>query len=283
MPEASLLFPENTADRPIFIGGLMKSGTSLMRVLLGQHPIVFGSFETHWYTDPMRLHWNDPGSKRMQYLLEFFELSASDYRQLCAAKIVRPRTEFLDIVMEYCQARAGKQRWVEKTPGNIRHWSLIREQWPSAFLIHVTREYKDCFASWKARRGDDLQTFIDSAKTAYADIEQIAGHSTGNYLEVDYSELVRAPEATMRRLLQQLQLPWSESCARIDTDATTAERGKVRDVLGRESLTAVSLTKPIFSDSIGQWRSILTSEEAQAIESELSPWYAVFGERWKDS
>lgn len=275
------LYAENKADRPIFIGGLMKSGTSLMRVLLAQHPSLFGSFETHWFTDPMRIGWRDTSTRRIQYLLDFFELESKDYRALCAQKEGTPNREFIDIVMEYCAARAGKQRWVEKTPDNIRHWSLIRAEWPNAYLVHVTREYKDCYASWKGKRGDGIEAFIKSASTAYDDLGSLLGNSAGCYIEVDYNDLVRNTEATMRSLLNALQLEWSDSCTCVDTDATAVERGKVKNVLGRESHTAISLTRPIFTDSIGQWKRILDDDEVLQIEQSLATWYQVFGKRWE--
>jgi len=40
---------------PIFVGGYFKSGTSLLRALLGQHPDVASGLETHWFAiDPKR-------------------------------------------------------------------------------------------------------------------------------------------------------------------------------------------------------------------------------------
>lgn len=33
---------------PVFIGGIFKSGTSLVRVMLGQHSSFFAGLETQW-------------------------------------------------------------------------------------------------------------------------------------------------------------------------------------------------------------------------------------------
>ena len=268
------------SDRPIFIGGLMKSGTSLLRVLLGQHPDLFASFETHWYKPEIADDWADPQSRRMRYLRSFFKLSDDDYAALVAAKREAPEREFIDIVLAFCTERAGKRRWAEKTPGNIRHLSLIRRIWPTAKLIHVTREYRDCFASWKARRGDSLDTFLSAAKSAYADLDGLLGTEADSYLEVDHDQLVRAPEATMRRVLAFAELDWSPACAALDLDATGEERQKVIEVVGKDSHTNVSLSRPIFTDAIGQWQDVLLPEEAQRIERELAPYYAILGERW---
>jgi hypothetical protein len=273
----------NRADRPIFIGGLMKSGTSLLRVLVGQHPLVFASFETHWFDPALRENWRDPQSRRMTLLREFFDIDDAAYARLCAEKQTNPAREFIDIVLENAAAAAGKPRWAEKTPANIRHWPLIRRLWPDAKLVHVTREYRDCFASWKARRGDTLDDFLNSARSAYDAIAPLLGSQTTDYMEVDYTDLVGDTEATMRRVLAFAELHWDPHCRAIDTDITAQERVLVQQVTGRDSKTSISLAKPIFGSSIGQWHELISAEEAATIRRELAPWYDRLGAKWSES
>lgn len=270
------------ADRPVFIGGLMMSGTSLTRVLLGQHPDLFATFETHWFDIAIRERWDDSTSQRMQYLLAFLELSEAEHTDLCNRKRADPGREFIDIVMEYCRQRAGKLRWVEKTPDNIRYWPLIQQQWPDAKMIHVTREYKDCFASWKTRRRDSLDTFLAAVDRAYEGVESLLGARTNAYIEVDYSELVTDTEASVRRILAHIETSWDPRSMVLDLDATTKQRLTMQQVTGRDSHTLVSLTRPIFTESMGQWRSILSDEEAARIERELAPLYDRIGSRWSE-
>jgi len=278
MTESTALY--GTADRPIFIGGLMKSGTTLLRVLLGQHPDVFASFETHWYEPEVREGWSDPTSRRMTFLLRFFELSEDEYAMLVGKKRAEPRREFIDIVLDYCARRAGKTRWAEKTPDNIRHFRLIRQQWPNAKVIHVTREYRDCFASWKTHRSDTLDTFLAAATSAYQDIGSLLGTSAEGYLEIDHDELVRRPEETMRLVLEFAELSWSPACAALDLAKTRQERERVKEIVGKDSHTNISLSRPIFTDAIGQWRKMLTDDEAKRIKRELASYYAILGGRW---
>lgn len=273
----------NQADRPIFIGGLMKSGTSLLRVLLGQHPQIFAGFETHWFEDAIRRDWADPDSRRMGFLRDFFELDDETYARLCAAKSSAPDREFIDIVLCEAAARAGKPRWAEKTPANIRHWPLIQSLWPDAKLIHVTREYRDCFASWKARRGDSLDEFLESAKHAYDAIDPLLGTTTESYMEIDYTELVGDTETAMRRVLAFCELAWDARCAAIDTEATSRERDTVKQVTGRDSKTSISLEKPIFRSSVEQWRDLITTEEARTVRAELAPYYERLGRCWGET
>lgn len=270
----------NVADRPIFIGGLMKSGTSLLRVLLGQHAQVFASFETHWFDPAIRENWADPTSRRMGYLRKFFAIDDADYARLCDMKSAHPEREFIDIVLSEAAKSAGKTRWAEKTPGNIRNWPLIQRLWPDALLVHVTREYRDCFASWKERRGDTLEDFLEDARGAYTAINPLLGRNTPSYLEIDYTELVQTPEATMRRVLAFAGLPWDANCAAINTKKTAHERKTVRAITGRDSKTSISLEKPIFDSSIGQWHDLITREEAETILETLAPFYDLLGSKW---
>ena len=257
------------------------SGTSLTRVLLGQHPRLFASFESHWFVDDVRFGWHDPTTQRMQYLLSFFSLDEREYEDLCREKKTDSEREFIDLVMSYCARRAGKPRWVDKTPGNIRHWSLIRKQWPDAVLIHVTREYKDVYASWKERKGKTIEEFLESALGAYEDISGLLGTTADAYMEVDYHDLVTDSRSTIERILRHIGEDWDPACGHLDLDATKGECGKVTRILGRESHTANSLTKPVFTDSIGQWRRLITADEQRRIEQELARFYDALGDKWR--
>jgi hypothetical protein len=273
---------KGTSLKPIFVGGLMKSGTTLLRALLGQHPRIYASFETHWFDEAIRFGWREPESRRMEMLFSLLDLDRDKYEHLCQQMQAEPRREFIDVVMQYCCERAGKARWVEKTPDNIRHWRLIRQTWREPTLIHVTREYKDVYASWKVRRRDSLETFLSAAKTVYEDVGSNLGRDSHGNLEVDYQDLVCDTETVMRRILDRVGEDWHPDCAVLDVDHGTRERTKFKDLMGRESWTLVSLSKPIFTNSIGQWREHLSKDEAVRIETELAEYYRIFGEKWRE-
>ena len=270
------------STRPVFVGGLMKSGTTVLRALLGQHHRLFGTFETHWFEDAVRFDWENPNSRRMQLILSLLEIDNDEYASMCEKKRADAAREFIDIVMEYCCKRAGKERWVEKTPGNILHWSLIQAIWSESSFIHVKREYKDTYASWKVRRRDSLETFLAAAKGAYDDIGPLLGTKTERYLEVDYVELVTQTEQTMRGVLAHIGEKWDPACAALNVKQTGGERMQFKELLGRESWTLVSLSKPIFTNSIGQWHRFVDKEEQSIIEKELAEYYKIWGDKWRN-
>lgn len=262
----------------------MKSGTSLLRVLLGQHPNLYATFESHWFEESLREGWADSDSRRMGYLRAFLEIDDGTYAALVAAKRAEPSREFIDIVYETMAGRAGKPRWVDKTPDNVLHLDEIRRVWPDATLIHVTREPRDCFASWKDRRGDSLEAFLAAAERLVRALgDRIGRAPQPGYLEVDHGALASDPEGTMAGLLDVLGEPWEPACARLDLDATARERETVKRVTGRDSHTNRSLVRPIFTDQIGQWKRLLSDEEAATIRSRLAPLYERLGDRWSAS
>lgn len=259
----------------------MKSGTSLLRVLLGQHPNLYATFESHWFEESLREGWADPDSRRMGFLRAFLDIDDTAYAGLVAAKHAEPRREFIDIVYEAMAGRAGKPRWIDKTPDNVLHLGEIRRIWPDATLIHVTREPRDCYASWKDRRGDTLEAFLAAAERLMRALdERIGGAPLPGYLEVDHAALVTDPETTMAALLEALGEPWEPACARLDLNATARERETVKRVTGRDSHTNRSLVRPIFTDQIGQWRTLLSEDEATTIRERLAPLYDRLGDRW---
>lgn len=268
------------AHRPIFVGGLFKSGTSLTRVLLGQHPGLFASYETYWFDPQVSERWDDPTSKRMAYMREFYGIDDALYARFLETKRAAPGREFIDIVLEHAARQAGKHRWVEKTPGNIDHIDRIHATWKDASVVLCTRDFRDTFASWKARRGNTIEEFMAASRASYDPL--IARIAAGDpaFIAIDYADLIEDTAATMGRVLAHAGEPWNERCAAVDTDNTAAERERVRQVTGRDNLTSVSLAQPIFASSLGQWRTILTAEEVATIERELAHLYDVLGERW---
>lgn len=267
--------------QPIFIGGMMKSGTSLTRVLLGQHPQLFASYETHWFTPEVEINWSDNNS-RMIWLKEMFQLTAQDFEKIATEAHSNKSRPFIECMMEFVTMRANKSRWIEKTPDNILYWKKIAETWENASLIHVVRDPRDIFASWKTKKNKTLSFFLERATVLYNQIGSIRQCTDYNYHEVVYEQLVSQTEMVMRGLLQHLNEDWDSVCSQINTGQTQQERDKLITITGKDSPTYQSLAKPIFSTSVAHWKDQITREEALQIEKELAVMFELWGEHWPD-
>ena len=239
----------------------MKSGTSLLRKLLSRHPVFFGGLETHWFSKDFSDSFRDGRSRRQQWLLEFFDVPASEISHLRTD--AADSDAFFSQFMAYCARREGKQRWIEKTPDNISHAQRIYARWPDATLICLRRDPRDIYASWKKNRKLDLETFLAQFQNVVATIDQCQHSHADQFCVVSYEQLVLQPESAMRELCAKLGVPYNDALHEYQGDASDLD--KLTAVTGKHSATAESLAKPIFTDSLGQWQVVLDAAEAERI------------------
>lgn len=260
-------------NAPIFIGGSMKSGTTLLRRLIASHPNIFGGFETHWFSAEFLETWDQPESKRQVWLREFFEISIEEYNDIAIGS--ENAISFFNHFMEYCTARSHKNRWVEKTPGNISHIALIQSYWPKAKIINSVRDCRDVYASWKKISKKNIHFFIDYLKQINDSVGDILYSRTENYMPVIYEDLVDSPHTVLQEVFDFIQETYYEKIGAFTGDKS--EYRKILETTGKASTTAISLSRPINNSSIGQYKAILTSEEIKVLETQFEDYLSGFG------
>lgn len=251
--------------RPVFIGGLMKSGTTLLRVLLGRHPNLYSDMETHWFSDDFLINWKDSSTKGQKLYRQLYDFPDSEFEKIKNQS--SSGIDFFSRLMDFCVNRAGKKRWIEKSPDNILHSQLILESWPDSQLIHVVRDYRDVYASWKKKGKYNLDQFISKAKIIAEKNSTMLGSGSDFYLEVDYEKLVTDTPAVLTTILNHLGEKWVDELSCYEGDSSDYE--KLYRITGQESSTLESVSRPIFTDSLGQWESILEAKEVERIEKDL--------------
>lgn len=249
---------------PVFIGGPMKSGTTLMRKLISNHSNIFGGLETNWFTEEFNLQWKNGNVANK--LKSFYLLTDSEYYSI--AKNQKNSYDFLNAFMNYCTQRQGKNRWVEKSPNNIFHTDQIFEYWPNAMFIQLFRNPKDIYASWKKNRKLNLDAFIETIKRIIEVNEMLdAKGLKSNVITVKYSTLVSDTESTLKLVLSHIGEDWEKG---IEQNMPDQQEFKiVKKVTGVASATLQASSLPIFRHSLGQWENILTKEEIKRIDMEL--------------
>ena len=266
-------------NKPIFIGCMPKSGASLLRSLIGNHPNIFGGdgFETNWFADEMKNHWKESDTERHKWLIEWFNVSAEE-NELIKLKS-NSGIEYFNYFMEYCTKRQNKKRWLEKTPKNIEHYNLIRDVWPESKFILSIRDLRDVFASWKAKAGSNLKNydvfeFVNMCKSSFTNYENLFSTQSKYYIDVKYEDTVLRTKETLLRVYDFLDEEWVEGS---QFHKPSGELEKVQRIIGKGSTTSESLEKPIFNTSIGQWEKILTNEELKIINDELGLYQSLMG------
>lgn len=286
------LFP----SMPIVVG-VPRSGTTLLRLLLDSHPDLSIPPETGflpWLAGPEAPR----NARTFVDGIEGFPESAPGWQDfgldarelLVAVDRIRPFA-VADAVRCFYRAyatRHGKPRWGDKTPGYLHAMPAIATLLPEARFLHVVRDPRDVAVSWRRMwfaPSRDLSVLAAEWGRAVEAVR--ASQSIGlPVAEVRFEDLVTAPRATLTTVAAALDLPFHE--AMLDhhrgAAARIAEhRGRFRAdgtvLLSEEDRHAqqASSVRPPDPGKIGTFRTLLTPDEARAVERSAGPRFLELG------
>lgn len=257
------------SDSPVFIGGMYKSGTSLVRAMIGRHSKFFAGLETQWVHEDWTHEWEDSRQDWFERLSVFFDSSPEELAAVCDG--VMDVETCLDRIMGYLAHREGKPRWVEKTPGNAGAIQRIVDFWPEAFIVHVTRDPRDVYASlFEIEKWTDPEEFAQrwcaTAGAARVWLQGMGGEYP-RYREIPYERLVTNPEQETGKLLEFLGEDWEPHVADFRGQPKDLER--VREATGKESTTLRRLAKPLTTERIGIWKDTIPEGRWELVRKEL--------------
>jgi tetratricopeptide (TPR) repeat protein len=223
---------------PIFIVGLPRSGSTLVEQILASHSQVEGTMEL-------------PNILNM--VAQFDDLAASrdGYPETVARASVEQLTALgRRYLEETAPLRSGRARFTDKLPNNFSHIGLIHALLPRATIIDARRHPMDtCFSTFKQHFAEG-QTFSYNLATLgryYRCYLSLMDHwdrvLPGRVLRVQYEELVREPEANIRRLLEHCGLPFEPACLSFHET-----RRSVR------TASAEQVRQPLYSSGVSYWR-----------------------------
>jgi hypothetical protein len=200
-----------SALAPIVLGGCGRSGTTLLRMILDSHPAICCGPESNVF----RRSALDPHE-----LAAKFNLDPGRVRAIHASAV--SRSAFIEGFAALCIERAGKRRWAEKTPRNIRRLDSIFRHFPQARFVHVLRDGRDVACSLRTHprhrvvKGElvALNTWKPIAGCARRwrnDIERSRPYwSDPRFLTLRYEELVREPRPALERLMAFVGEAWDD-------------------------------------------------------------------------
>lgn len=192
------------SNRPIFVVGCQRSGTTMLRLMLDSHPRISCGPETRF--------------------LEGFEpILTDDWKRLSQYGfteeewIERIRGFFEGIQGDYARSK-GKERWADKTPRYALMLPLILRIFPDAQVVHVIRDARDVAVSHRKRFGywSCLKSTVKWPRYVGSARAAARGLADETYRELRYENLAGDPEATMRDLLAWLGEEWDPAVLDFD-------------------------------------------------------------------
>lgn len=202
------------ADRPFFIVGAGRSGTTLLRLMLSGHSRLHVSPET-WFLQPLLARFPVAEALGPQERHAAIGLIVGHYRwpdlrvdeRVLRAEIedrgADTLRELTDAVYACVARQAGKARVGDKTPTYVRILPQLAALYPDAQFIHLLRDGRDVAlsyidAGWELRcyQGDRFE-WTEAVRAAHVFGAKAAA---GTWIDVRYEDLVHAPERVLRDL-----------------------------------------------------------------------------------
>jgi Flp pilus assembly protein TadD len=231
------------SDKPIFIVGMPRSGTTLLEQVLASHPDVFGAGELKLGAGV--LNGIQMGRAKLETMYEGKTGTLADGEHLTVPERGR---KYLEVV----ERLAGKEpkRIVDKMPGNYNWVGLLDAVIPGSHFIHARRHPVEiCLSEYRLFFPDGIAfsynlADLGRAYRLYNDYMKHWSSLMGDrILHVRYEDMVADLETQARRIISYIGLPWNDACLRFYESE-------------RKVLTAsvTQVRKPIYTTSTNRWR-----------------------------
>ncbi len=263
-----------TFSGPIFIIGIPRSGTKLLRGLLINHPnIGIPSIETEFLPYWVR-NWNKFGNLPQWSIFKKFYKTVIKFPYFIYmrenGKLIQDKTWFelcerytpagiFEALMRHdAKVRFGTAKiWGDKSPSYIGHLPLLKNLFPEARFIHIIRDVRDYCLSINKAYGKNMiraaQRWVDSIQKARLDSKKFPR----DYLEVRYEDLLDIPEITMKKVCNFLSQEFHIQMLHFST--STEDRG---DAKGK---------REIVRDNRGKYLNLMKPSIRNKIETIAAP------------
>jgi tetratricopeptide (TPR) repeat protein len=231
-------------DRPVFIMGMPRSGTTLVEQIFARHSKVF------------------PGGERATggEMRRAIQATSQSFRT--ALRNLPPDLEN-SLRQHYFAslpaAAATAERVTDKLPDNIWNFPLLRKLFPGARILICRRHPLDTLWSiFEQGFGPQVpySSNLDNIANHIAAQDQVVqkwlAEDEGLSREVLYEELVQRFPETARSLVEFTGLDWEEACLSF-TENDRAVR----------TASATQVRQGIYTSSIGRWRNFAGQLRAQ--------------------
>ena len=225
-------------ERPVFIIGMPRSGSTLVEQIVSSHPDVYGAGEVKYLSRAIgQIRDRFPSLPKFPMMMDKINAAQLD---ILAKKY-----------LEALSAGAGDaKRITDKLLTNFFFVGLIHMLYPKAKFVNTMRDPVDtCLSGFTKLFKDDMPHSYDLTELGryYGKYRELIEHwhkvmPEGVLITVKYEDVVADTEKEAKRLIEFLGLPWDGKCLDFhnsDRPVKTASVAQVR--------------KPIYKSSVKRW------------------------------
>ena len=239
-PDIESVRPDTSGERPIFIVGLPRTGTTLVERIIGNHSAVHSAGELSALSEAIGAAVDRCEGPKPRDWLDY----GTCLGRVDAAYVAR---RYLDLA----QTRRGDRPYFsDKQPTNFVYCPLILRAFPNARIVHLTRHPLAAgYAIFKTRFVGTYPFAYDLREIGefYVGYRRLMRHwhaiLPGRILDLAYEDVVQAIEPATRRLLDYLGLPFEPACLEFHLNPRSTS-----------TASAVQVRQPLYDSSLHQWR-----------------------------
>ena len=257
---------EEHIDRQIFIGGCSRSGTTLLGAILGAHSECICAPESHFKISVLRAcgpsngHVDSQAALKMitrHWRFKLWELDVDPARA--------PEGSYARLLEWLVAQYAGRRRltgriWVDHTPENINYAPTLLNLFPKAKIVHIVRDGRGVAASimpldWGPNTIVETAKWWQEMVTCGLAMEALL--PSDRIVRIKYEDLVRAPEETVGRLCDDLDLDYEPTMLQANGFQPPHYTASQHTLIGRCP----------DAERAARWRTDLTPRQIEIFES----------------
>jgi len=218
---------QDQMNKPVFVVGSPRSGTSILTWCLGQHPNMFPVPESNWMGDfaiSVAIGHQIGAARGDRSILSAMDVSQDELFAILGRSIndliLRHRKDLERKRQVTSEESERKGRWVDGTPEYSFHICGLRKLFPKALFIHLVRDVRSVVRSmlnFHLVAGHDLVNNEQEAynywfRTVSSCLLAERAYGPRVVLRLRYSDLLNAPEIAMRSVLEFIGERYTTAC-----------------------------------------------------------------------
>lgn len=258
-----------------FVVGVGRSGTTLLRMMLDAHPQLAIPAETH-FAPAVRAFERDGAEAAVAAVLDNglwadYGLPADEFVRRVGLRRPTGAGDVMRVFYELYAESRGSPRWGDKSPYYVTVMTYLQELLPEARFVHVIRDGRDvALSTMSLWFGPDDVAGVAREWSEKLAVARRQARELRFYLELRYEDLVRNPEASLRRVCDFLDLEWHPAMLEYHRTAEVrlAELGDVRQngrLIGAAERRGIHrlLAQPPRPDRSGRWRTEMSAADRE--------------------
>ncbi len=231
-------------EKPFFLVGAERSGTTLVRLMLSHHPLIAWVEEFEYAVDLV-----EEGG-RFPPLAEYYDWLETHRIFQSTPFVIDRQLDYPRLVDSFLWQKREKEGKPIVGATVHRNFDRIPYIWPSAAFIHLIRDPRDVARScidmgWAGNVWYGVDRWLEAEYTWNRLREKIP---PDRYVEIHYEDLIENPVTVLSKICHFMGVEYDEAMLSYPKDSTY-------------SLPNASL--------VGQWRKKLSNFEIQLVESKV--------------